>query len=276
MDGSTNYGYEQPPRPRISRMAWIGIGVGAVVLASSVIVVMRLRAPATLNTALVGASKQVATESDACATALNPDACRAAAIAKAALAFSTPETCRALTEVALDDCLWSVASKNSDSKVCEQMADVALAAQCADGIARDKAVAVKSESLCDAVKDAGRKSTCLQLISPTTSVNCAVRGETADTCAALIALEKAIASGDSAQCTKLVLQGACFDQIGSSQQQSSVIDTDGDGLTDSEEVDTYHSNPLKADTDGDSFSDGAEVKGGYNPNGPGKLVLTGV
>lgn len=51
----------------------------------------------------------------------------------------------------------------------------------------------------------------------------------------------------------------------------SIIDTDNDGLSDYEEVKIYKTNPLLSDTDGDSYSDGAEVKGGYNPNGAGKL-----
>jgi hypothetical protein len=50
-------------------------------------------------------------------------------------------------------------------------------------------------------------------------------------------------------------------------------DTDGDGLTDGEEVKIYGTDPLKADTDGDGYSDGEEVKKGYNPNGPGKLIM---
>jgi outer membrane protein OmpA-like peptidoglycan-associated protein len=36
-------------------------------------------------------------------------------------------------------------------------------------------------------------------------------------------------------------------------------DTDGDGLTDGEEVMKYHTDPLKADTDGDGLNDGQEV-----------------
>ena len=49
-------------------------------------------------------------------------------------------------------------------------------------------------------------------------------------------------------------------------------DTDNDGLTDRDEVVTWKTDPLKADTDGDTFSDGSEVKNGYNPLGPGKLL----
>ena len=37
-------------------------------------------------------------------------------------------------------------------------------------------------------------------------------------------------------------------------------DTDGDGLLDGQEVNTYGSNPLNADTDGDGLKDGDEVK----------------
>lgn len=48
-------------------------------------------------------------------------------------------------------------------------------------------------------------------------------------------------------------------------------DSDSDGLGDKEEVDIYNTDPLKADTDGDTFADGVEVRGGYNPVGPGKL-----
>lgn len=52
---------------------------------------------------------------------------------------------------------------------------------------------------------------------------------------------------------------------------SEKIDSDNDGLTDSEEIDVYKTDPKKADTDGDSYLDGVEVRGGYNPNGPGML-----
>jgi outer membrane protein OmpA-like peptidoglycan-associated protein len=37
-------------------------------------------------------------------------------------------------------------------------------------------------------------------------------------------------------------------------------DTDGDGLNDGEEVKVYHTDPLKADTDGDGLRDGEEIK----------------
>ena len=42
-------------------------------------------------------------------------------------------------------------------------------------------------------------------------------------------------------------------------------DTDGDGLTDGEEVNTYDTDPTSADTDGDGIDDGDEVKQGTDP-----------
>lgn len=42
-------------------------------------------------------------------------------------------------------------------------------------------------------------------------------------------------------------------------------DTDMDGLTDSEEVNTYHTDPLKFDTDRDGLSDGVEIQMGLDP-----------
>ncbi|MGH8373466.1 MAG: hypothetical protein ACRETO_12145, partial [Gammaproteobacteria bacterium] len=44
-----------------------------------------------------------------------------------------------------------------------------------------------------------------------------------------------------------------------------VADTDGDGLTDGDEVNKYHTDPLKVDTDGDGVPDGVEVSLGSSP-----------
>lgn len=47
--------------------------------------------------------------------------------------------------------------------------------------------------------------------------------------------------------------------------QNGNIDTDGDGLTEIEEVSVYYTNPNNADTDGDGFLDGQEIKDGFSP-----------
>ncbi len=49
-------------------------------------------------------------------------------------------------------------------------------------------------------------------------------------------------------------------------------DSDFDGLLDREEIKFYKTDPLNSDTDGDGYLDGEEVKAGYNPKGAGKLL----
>ncbi|PIR03002.1 MAG: hypothetical protein COV60_02635 [Candidatus Magasanikbacteria bacterium CG11_big_fil_rev_8_21_14_0_20_43_7] len=48
-------------------------------------------------------------------------------------------------------------------------------------------------------------------------------------------------------------------------------DSDGDELSDGDEVIIWKTDPLNPDTDGDGYLDGAEIKSGYNPAGPGKI-----
>ena len=50
---------------------------------------------------------------------------------------------------------------------------------------------------------------------------------------------------------------------------SVALDTDGDGLTDQQEIQIYHTDPHNPDTDGDGYSDGIEIKRGYSPLVPG-------
>lgn len=54
-----------------------------------------------------------------------------------------------------------------------------------------------------------------------------------------------------------------------------LIDTDDDGLSDYDEVKIHHTDPLNPDTDGDGHSDGVEVRGGYDPNAAGGAKLPG-
>ena len=56
------------------------------------------------------------------------------------------------------------------------------------------------------------------------------------------------------------------------QHTTALADTDGDGLTDNEEVNVYHTDPGKADTDGDGIDDGTEVAfwgANWNPDADG-------
>lgn len=49
------------------------------------------------------------------------------------------------------------------------------------------------------------------------------------------------------------------------------FDTDGDGLSDKQEIDLYKTDPTNDDTDGDGNRDGYEVLRGTNPLGEGDI-----
>ncbi len=53
------------------------------------------------------------------------------------------------------------------------------------------------------------------------------------------------------------------------------VDTDGDGLTNIEEV-LYGTNSERSDTDNDTYADGSEVANQYNPKGAGTLAESGI
>ena len=68
-------------------------------------------------------------------------------------------------------------------------------------------------------------------------------------------------------------------QIASEEENSDEAlknkDTDGDGLSDYDELNTYKTSPYLEDTDGDGIKDGEEIKGGTDPNCPQGKTCTG-
>lgn len=63
-------------------------------------------------------------------------------------------------------------------------------------------------------------------------------------------------------------------QEGQLGTDSTKKDTDGDTLSDGDEVKKYRTDPLRADSDGDGYTDAEEIKNGYNPLGSGKCLTS--
>ena len=212
---------------------------------------------------------EIAKADSACADAADPSLCQKSVLDQAAQSMNTPEACKALKDpAALNDCVWGVAVKAGDAKICSQITAASVAASCADGVALKKAVDARNEQLCASVKDEMKRASCVEAAAPTTAANCTARGKGAAECTARTAIEAAAAKRDPSLCTAVAadFQDLCRELV--------VDDVDLDGLVAADEA-LYGSNPNKADTDGDGFKDGDEVKNGFNPAGPGKLVTAG-
>jgi hypothetical protein len=106
--------------------------------------------------------------------------------------------------------------------------------------------------------------------------------------------EAATSSESSSVLTDDSRDGVLGEEENSTSSDRSLIDTDGDGLSDKEERDVfktdpantdtddddlsdydevmvYSTDPNNSDTDSDSYLDGVEVQSGYDPKGEGKL-----
>jgi len=67
---------------------------------------------------------------------------------------------------------------------------------------------------------------------------------------------------------KVASENGTPEQLAVATAASDARDTDGDGLTDTQELTSYKTSPFLSDTDSDGISDGQEVKNGTNPNCP--------
>jgi len=57
---------------------------------------------------------------------------------------------------------------------------------------------------------------------------------------------------------------------------AAAVDSDRDGLSDSDETGIYHTDPANPDTDGDGYNDGDEVRNGYSPRHGGGQKMSEV
>ncbi|MBI4598831.1 hypothetical protein HY734_01390 [Candidatus Uhrbacteria bacterium] len=246
---------------------------------------VELRQQAAVQTA----SEELDRSLPVCDASPNPDGCRKERVEEAALRVGSASVCGKLEAEAVEDCVWGVAVAQHDPEACGEITDEAKRQSCADSVYLQAARAEQRLDLCAKVTSVIARDRCVETVSRrlARTEGCAAALD-ASVCAAWQAFEQAFASGDPLQCQALSNEGdrtACLDAVGTgdidhdglSAKTEAALgtddraeDTDADGLTDTEEISFWGTNPTNPDTDGDGFSDGAETEAGYNPLGEGK------
>jgi hypothetical protein len=202
-----------------------------------------------------------------CADEANPDACREREVSLAATSAGSVALCDKLDGEARDGCIWDAAGQAKDPTMCSRISDQTRASVCSDALYAKLAMESKDARLCQKISSQDLAKGCEGVVDgPVTAETCAARGEDVTVCDKLRAYEAAVASEDPAQCNSLAEDNGrnlCLEAVGSG-------DRDHDGLSAVEEQ-VYGTSDTNSDTDGDGFTDSAEVQNGYNPNGPGRL-----
>lgn len=210
-------------------------------------------------------------------------ACLDLARADAARSLGLVQACDELEGDAYQHCVSLIAVDKANPQVCDVLSGQDRS-NCADTPYLLQATAEMNVSLCDKIVATGTRAACTtQVRAAIVAANaCASAGLDQALCDAATALADAIASNDPAKCAALNENDAYAceqaQQIADADQDGlvaldekafgtseGVADTDGDGLSDGDEVHVYATDPAKADTDGDGYSDGTEVDSGYDP-----------
>ena len=227
-----------------------------------------------------------------CQNEQNPDGCFTATVNREARRLADAGLCKALEGKARVSCVSLVALDQEDSDACGELTGEDQRA-CADGANFKLATGSMDLVRCDRLNDEELKNTCRANIERQAVAlgRCAEFDVSARLCEDTEAYRRAVEDGNLAACDQFDedAREACAydveDQLRTDEDgdgltlseertlgtDAKAIDTDQDGLSDSEEANTYRTNPLVRDTDGDGFGDGEEVENGYNPNGEGRL-----
>lgn len=242
-----------------------------------------------INTSFVGKQAQMQSDTQAAIddcrrNAQDVDRCLQSIATRLAQQNGNSAYCKDLSGDEFDSCMTLAALAARDQTLCKQVKDDTLQTSCVDAII---SVSRSSQSLdaCKELSDSSLQASCRQdvMLQAAINGNCSIPDMSPDLCAAGSVIHDARDARNPALCDSISeayydtcveiagvipdidLDGITADEeerLGTSDQNS---DSDGDGLTDKEEVSQYGTDPAKADTDGDGFSDGVEIQNGFDP-----------
>jgi hypothetical protein len=196
----------------------------------------------------------------ACADEEDPAACEAAARSDAARATGEVSVCDGLIDAEYKTCVTLIAQDSADPEVCTVLSGDEETA-CADSSTLLAARAAEDYGMCETIENAEIKAACQnQLLDAVIADGeCATYGIPDDVCGYPAVLAAIIAVGDPVGCLEVPSdkRDGCNDVFTS-------LDQDRDGLTLLAEFQLGTSD-TKADTDGDGYTDSQEVESGHDP-----------
>jgi hypothetical protein len=263
--------YPTSPTTREIPWKWVAlIGGGVVILIVIIAVLFRVVGrDEPINHRTIQQADRV-TEAevmiDSCENADDPERCLERAQKNAAVLTGDLGYCQDSEGEAYDDCVWKVAREKLDVELCTQLQNTEFVSKCQDSIYRKLAYTSDDIAYCALLSNETLVQGCIRSIEgAVTYADCNVDVHGGDYCEYLRITEQAVQAQDRSICDSL---GEEF--VVDCREAVLIDDPDFDGVETVIEL-KYGSDPYLVDTDGDGFTDKEEIDAGYNPAGEGRL-----
>lgn len=244
---------ETVPRRKKTILLGLVSAVLIVIIGGGVVLYLRgdIRLPG-VSTSFPKVMKKVENGKVKCIDVKEREKCLAELILDEAIAGKQEAACVKIDNADLrDGCYDAIAREARDEKICAGISRPVAAEDCVGATLFVKAKTNVDTALCEKIKSGRWQESCYTYIfgEKGTLEYCQTVGLKRDLCVSIVT-----SAGEERE-------------EASTEEQ----DSDADGLTDSEEINIYKTDPKNPDTDGDGFKDGDEVKAKYNPKGAGRL-----
>ena len=176
-----------------------------------------------------------------------------------------------------DFCLEELAVKTQATSTCAALSSTDVQNNCVARVLSTKTIASNNIADCQKIEQSMLAKNCVEAIAQTDkNINCDLVTDQnlRSGCLSVTYYLQAKSNNSADLCHKipeLIKRADCLSEVEHIDLHS---DADKDGLDFLQEI-LNGTDPNKADTDGDGFLDGAEVKGNFDPDGPGNLILSG-
>lgn len=244
-----------PPFWRTPKGALV-IGVAALSVVLITVFLVNLFGSRTLTKDMSALDKAI----ENCATAENPEACKADARTDAARNGEGSRACAGLERDALRNCVALAAYASLDEDECAALSGDEKQS-CVDQVRLRRALANDDYAACAAISDDDVRTACEQklLFLVVADGACAQYGVDVTVCDAETRQRAIIDAGDYDACA--TLSSAAADEC---REIFASTDRDADGLNRREES-MLGTSDDHADTDGDGYTDKQEVESGHDP-----------